>query len=271
MVGVAVVGVLVALIGSIVGWQLVGQIDSTTSDTLDVSVESLDTLAETIELADGVLTSTTASLDAVAATLTSVSSSFDSATGVLTEFDSFADTAGPTLEDTTELVRQLQDVGTTVDDALAAVSDLPIGLDYDPDAGLGATLGSLADTLEPLSAQFQSTSENIAVFTDDIATLRNDLDALTVTVTAIREELAGTDLLIDQYRVNVDRARTLALATREDVHGDVGWMRLLIVLAGINFAVGQLVPLWFGRELLHRARGTEVTVAEVVTVDEPPD
>jgi predicted PurR-regulated permease PerM len=121
MVGVAVVGVAVALIGAIVGWQLVGQIDSTTTDTLDVSVESLDSLADTIELADGVLTSTTESLDAVASTLTTVSESFGSATDVLTEFSTFAETAGPALEDTTGILRQLEDVGTTVDEALGAV------------------------------------------------------------------------------------------------------------------------------------------------------
>jgi hypothetical protein len=50
-------------------------------------------------------------------------------------------------------------------------------------------------------------------------------------------------------------------------------MRLLIVLASVNFAIGQIVPLWFGHELLHRARGTPVTLAEVVSVDEqaPPE
>jgi hypothetical protein len=265
MVGVAIVGVVVALIGAVVGWQLVGQIDSTTRDTLDVSVESLDSLADTIELADEVLASTTQSLNAVASTLTSVSASFDSATAVLTEFSTFAETAGPTLADTTELVRELADVGTTVDEALGAVSNLPIGLDYDPEAGLGATLASLADTLEPLSAQFTSTADEIALLTDDIDTLRTDLQELNATVGQVTDDLDETDVLIEQYRVNIAEARGLAMATRDDVQGDASWMRLLIVLAAINFAIGQIVPLWFGRELLHRARGTPVTVAEVVT------
>ena len=268
MVGVAVVGVAVFLIGAIVGWQLVGQIDSTTSDTLDVSVESLDSLADTIELADGVLTSTTESLDAVASTLTTVSESFGSATDVLTEFSTFAETAGPALEDTTGILRQLEDVGTTVDEALGAVSSLPIGLDYDPDAGLGATIGALADTIEPLSVQFSSTAEEVARLTDDIDTLRADIETLNATVNQISDDLAETDLLIEEYRVNVARARALAVTTREDVQGDANWMRLLIIFASVNFAIGQIVPLWFGHELLHRARGTSVTVAEVGPVDE---
>jgi hypothetical protein len=273
MVGVAVVGVAVALIGAVVGWQLIGQIDATTSDTLDVSVESLDSLADTIELADGVLTSTTESLDAVASTLTSVSESFDSATGVLNEFSTFAETAGPALADTTETLRELEDVGTTVDEALGALSNLPVGFDYDPEAGLGATIGSLADTIEPLSAQFTSTAGEVARLTDDIDTLRTDIETLNVTVNQIAEDLAETDLLLEEYRVNVARARALAVTTREDVQGDANWMRLLIVLASVNFAIGQIVPLWFGHELLHRARGTPVTLAEVVSVDEqaPPE
>jgi hypothetical protein len=192
----------------------------------------------------------------------------------LSEFSTFAETAGPALQDTTETLRELEDVGATVDQALAAVSNLPIGLDYDPEAGLGETIGSLADTLEPLSAQFTSTADEIGRLNEDIETLRTDLEALNVTVIEVNEELADTDVLIEEYRINIARARALAVATRDDVEGDAGWMRLLIVLASVNFAIGQIVPLWFGRELLHRARGTPVTVTEVVaeveSIEEQP-
>ena len=69
MLGVAAVGVFVALVGGVLGWQFVGRLDSTGGETLEVTVETLDTLSDTIDLADGVLGATVAALDSVGVTL----------------------------------------------------------------------------------------------------------------------------------------------------------------------------------------------------------
>lgn len=271
MVGVAMVGVIVAVIGGVVGWQFVGRLDSTGGETLDVTVETLDTLSDTIDLADGVLGSTVAALEAVGATLDALVDSFDSADAVITEVGSLAGTAAPALADATATLRDLEGIGATIDAMLEDLSDLPLAPNYDPAAGLGESIGSLADTLEPLSEEFATTSSEVATFSEDLTVLRGTIEALDTTIGEVNSQLAGTDSVIDDYRLRVAEARDLADETAAGIDGDTRWMRILLVLGAANFAVGQIVPWWIGRELLDRARATAVAVAEAPRRRGAPD
>ena len=271
MVGVAMVGVIVAVIGGVVGWQFVGRLDSTGGETLDVTVETLDTLSDTIDLADGVLGSTVAALEAVGATLDALVDSFDSADAVITEVGSLAGTAAPARGDATATLRDLEGIGATIDAMLEDLSDLPLAPNYDPAAGLGESIGSLADTLEPLSEEFATTSSEVATFSEDLTVLRGTIEALDTTIGEVNSQLAGTDSVIDDYRLRVAEARDLADETAAGIDGDTRWMRILLVLGAANFAVGQIVPWWIGRELLDRARATAVAVAEAPRRRGAPD
>jgi ABC-type transporter Mla subunit MlaD len=254
MVGVAVVGVLVALTGALLGWHLVGELDETTRESLDVTVESLDSLGDTIDLADELVGSTVDALAAVGDSLEALSEAFDSGSGVITEVGSLAGTLAPALADTTTTLRDLEEVGAAIDEMLIGLSEVPFAPNYDPEAGLGETLATLADTLEPLSAEFASASADLETFTDDVAALRGTIATLGDTVEAVNTDLAGSAALIEEYRLRVERARALAETTRDDLDDDTAWMRFLILLGALNFAVGQIVPLWFGHELLERSR-----------------
>jgi ABC-type transporter Mla subunit MlaD len=254
MVGVAVVGVLVALTGALLGWHLVGELDETTRESLDVTVESLDSLGDTIDLADELVGSTVDALAAVGDSLEALSEAFDSGSGVITEVGSLAGTVAPALADTTTTLRDLEEVGAAIDEMLIGLSEVPFAPNYDPEAGLGETLATLADTLEPLSAEFASASADLETFTDDVAALRGTIATLGDTVEAVNTDLAGSAALIEEYRLRVERARALAETTRDDLDDDTAWMRFLILLGALNFAVGQIVPLWFGHELLERSR-----------------
>lgn len=253
MLGVAAVGLFVALVGGVLGWQFVGRLDTTGGETLDVTVETLDTLSDTIDLADGVLGATVAALDSVGVTLEALVDSFESADSVVGELGSLAATAAPALSDATATLRQLEDVGTTIDATLEQLSDLPFAPNYDAGAGLGASIGSLADTLQPLAEEFATTSTEVAAFSTDLTELRVAIEELDVTITDVNTELSGTDAVIDDYRDRVADARRLADETASGIDSDARWMRVLIVLGAVNFAVGQIVPWWIGRELLHRS------------------
>lgn len=254
MLGVAAVGLIVAAVGGVLGWQFVGRLDSAGGETLDVTVETLDTLSDTIELADGVLGSTVAALEAVGTTLDALVASFDSADAVIGEVGSLAGTAAPALADATSTLRDLEGVGATIDAMLEQLSDLPLAPNYNPEAGLGESIGSLADTLEPLSEEFSDTSAEVTGFSEDLTVLRASLEELDTTIADVNAQLSGTDAVIDDYRLRVTEARDLADETAAGIESDTRWMRLLIVFGALNFAVGQIVPWWIGRELVQRSR-----------------
>lgn len=250
MIGLGVAGGLVAVFGTAVGWVFVGQVATASDDSIEVTIQTLEAVDDTIDLAEEVLVSTADAVDALAGTLRAISGSFDTATLAIDEIASLAETLGPSLTDAGETVRTLERIGDQIDDVLGALSNLPIGPDYDPDDGLGDTFGRLADTLEELPGQLESTSSSLTEFTANARTLRSELDRFATAVGDIALDLGDTGTLVDQYRASVDDARAVALDAKNDLDVSVALVRVLLVVGGVTLLLGQIVPLWLGRSLL---------------------
>jgi methyl-accepting chemotaxis protein len=261
MIAVGVAGMLIAVFGMIVGWIFVGQLASASNDSLEVTLQSLDAIDDTIDLADDVLVSSAGAVDALAGTLTAVSGSFDAATQAIDDIADLATTFGPSLEDASATVRILEDIGNDIDSVLAAVSSIPLAPDYDPSAGLGETLGQLADTLEELPGQLSATAGSLTEFTGSADELQQQLDDLAGSVRSISDDLGDTGTLVDQYRASVADARALAVDANNDLDNGVILMRILLVLGGIILLLGQIVPLWLGRSLLDDADRSDAVAA----------
>jgi methyl-accepting chemotaxis protein len=257
MIALGVVGALVAMFGTVVGWIFVGQLANASDDSLAVTIQTLDAVDDTIDLADDVLVSTADGITALAGTLTAVSASFDSGTQAIDDIAGLAGTIGPSLENASGTVRTLEKIGGDIDTLLTALSSLPIGPDYNPQAGLGETLGTLADTLDELPGQLEDTATSLTGFTDSAVELQQQLDDLAGSVQSISDDLADTGSIVDQYRKSVADARALALETNSDLSTGVILMRILLVVGGITLLLGQIVPLWLGRSLLDDADAME--------------
>lgn len=259
MVGVAAVGVVVALAGSVIAWQLVGGLDDSSRQTIDVTIETIDSIEASLDLAASVITSTTESVDAAATSLDTLDESFDSATGVIGEIDDLTEVVGPALGDAGESLRQLEGVGVGIDDLLGDLSSIPFGPDYDPDRGLGETIGDLATEIEALPEEFEQTSDDLDEFESDLTALQTEVAALAAAVGEVSDQLDGSDEIVDAYRTNLADAREVAVTTRDDLGGNVGLMRLILLIGGTNLAIGQIVPFWLGRSLLAESERSPAT------------
>lgn len=249
MVGVAVVGVVVAAVGTVLGWQFVGRLDDSSSDSLAVTIETLDTVDDTIVLAGDIFVATTTALETAAATLDAVAASFDDADGVVAEIDDLVEVVGPTLDEATTGLRQLGAVGDGIDALLEGLDDLPLTPNYDPVTDLGASIRQIADVLEPLPAAFDGTDDDLDDFGASIGELRADVAQLSTDLDTVVAELEATEGITDQYRRNVRDARGVAVDTRDGLGGDVAWIRVVLMIGGVNFGVAQVVPFWIGRRL----------------------
>jgi len=271
MIAVGFVGALIAIASTMSSWLFVGQLGSATVDSLEVTIETLDAVDDTIDLAADVLASTTQAVDALAGTLDAVSGSFDTGSTAIVDIADLADTIGPSIDEAARAVRSLEDVGSDIDGVLGALSDIPFGPDYNPSEGLGETFANVADALDPLPAQLDTTAQSLTDFTDSAGELQAELERLTSSVQTVSADLADSDALVDQYRTSVDDARMLATSTQSDLADNVRLMRALIVIAGLTFAVSQIVPLWIGRSLLDDADAS-AAAAEIAgpdRLDEP--
>jgi hypothetical protein len=252
MQGVAVAGVVVALVGAIVGWNLVGRLDSAAGDTLGLTATALVTIDETIAVADDVVGSTVDALEAVELTLAELVNAAESTQPLLESLAELGAETAPNLESATDTLRSLQGVGATIDRLLVTLGGLPGVPAYNPDTPLGQQFGALADDIEPLAATLRETSDRIGPTVDSTAELQARVADLEAAVRAVREDLTRSDALLSEYAATASSARALTDTTGRGLSREVAAARVLVLLAAVTFAAAQIVPYWFGREL--RAR-----------------
>jgi len=250
MIAAALVGMVAAVLGVVVAWRLLSGIDTATTDSLAVTVDALDSIEDTIDVADGTVTATSDALSELEVTLSTLADSLDTGGDVVADTASLTGTAAPALADATITLRQMEAIGSRIDSFLAGVASIPFTPDYDQEAGLGATFGRLADDIEPLDDEFAATARSLETFEGSLAELRTDVDDLVITIGRVNTELTEGEDLLAQYRTNVSEARTVANQSLADISQDQSTLRLLVMLAAVAFALAQLAPLWLGLNLL---------------------
>ena len=249
MFATGVIGIIVVLAGTALSWKLVGDINRATGESLDVTVDALESMEDTVDLADDLIGSTSESLGSVEGTLGTVSDSFTTGSATISDIGELTDTAEPALRDAAVTLRELEGLGGTIDGVLVGLSEIPFGPDYDPDVGLGQTFGRLAEDIEPLPDEFAETSESLGEFEVTLTELEEHVSALEADVAQLNEDLATSQELVAQYRDNVTTAKDVAERSRRDLTQDQTLLRVILLVAGVNFAVAQIVPLWVGWEL----------------------
>jgi hypothetical protein len=156
------------------------------------------------------------------------------------------------IESVTGALPTLVSVAGAVDDALRLLSRAPFGPNYDPDVAFDDALRPIAETLTPVPDQLRAVSADLAVLAESSGGLRDSVDELAGDLQRLEAELSEADTLLDRYATTASEAQDLAVQTREDLSDQSDSARLVITLLGLAFAAGQVVPLWFGWELIKR-------------------
>jgi ABC-type transporter Mla subunit MlaD len=245
----AVFGVLTALGGAVAGWQLMGQIDDTLDDSLEITEETLFTLEETIELADALLDSVDDALVATEGSLLAVVDSTDEAVAVVQSVDELVGEVTPGLGRIEATLRDLSGIGSTIDSVLEQLDDIPFGPDYDPSRPLGEQFELLADDLAPIAESLAGTSEPLSGLADASGDLESELTALAQAVGEVNDELRSSGDLLDAYLLTAQRAQSVAADADADLGAETTRARVFLVLAAVLIAAGQFVPWWIGTEL----------------------
>lgn len=250
----AAFGVLTALGGAVAGWQLMGQIDDTLDDSLEITEETLFTLEETIVLADALLDSVDDALVATEGSLLAVVDSTDEAVAVVESVDELVGEVTPGLGRIEATLRDLSGIGSTIDTVLEQLDDIPFGPDYDPSLPLGEQFELLADDLAPIAESLADTSAPLSGLADASGDLESELTALAQAVGQVNVELRSSGDLLDAYLLTAQRAQSVAADADADLGAEMTRARVFLVLVAVLIAAGQFVPWWIGTEL-RRAPG----------------
>lgn len=265
---IAVAGVLVAIIGTIVIWVFLSDLEETTDRSLLIGEQAAVTLEDTIDVAGQVLDAVDEGLLTVQSSLSTLDDVLQSTAGLADATGSLSATLPTSFDNIDAALATVQNLGETVDSTLAALSSLPFGPDYNPAVPFPEAVGDLRQALDPISAQLTTISGELQNFASGSDDLTAQIDTLSADVARTRDALSGTDDLLAQYRQATTEAGQLAADTRDQLSGSMTRMRITLVALALLLALSQFVP-WTLAALLEdrRMEPREVVVVAPNAID----
>ena len=239
---IAVLGLVVSVVGTVIVWQFLGDLERNTERSLLIGEEAATTLVDTVDVADEVVQG----LDEGLATLESTFQALDlvivSTVDVASSTAALAGELPAQLEEVDRGFASLQSIGETVDNTLSALSDIPFGPDYDPDGSFTDSIREIRASMEPLQEDLAAIATELSTFADGSGGLQRQLRSLAADVDRTRAALDGTDSLLDRYRDTAEEARQLAASSRPDLADSMTATRWVVVLVALLIAVSQVIP-----------------------------
>ncbi|MFP5322122.1 MAG: hypothetical protein ACLGIC_09780, partial [Acidimicrobiia bacterium] len=244
MVAVGVVGLVVAVVGTAVGWVLVGNLRDTVDESLAVTEEVVSNVEDTVVVASDVVDDLGAGLRALDEVLAQLRLGVRDLEPVVADVGALTVEVPAALGEFQATLGQVSTAAAGVEGVLQQLSRVPLGPDYDPETTLAEQLRRLSGDLDPIVATLTDARTDVAALEERSQELTRELRALGVEVQSLVRRLDRSADLVDRYREQAGRADDLVVDSRDDLGDQVALMRALVVLGGLSFAAAQLVPLW---------------------------
>lgn len=276
MLVIGVSGIFLSILGIISGRQLVDAIGDSLRSNMTLTIDSLDTVRETLVLTKTTVAELETGLETATETAGSVSVAL-AETGPLLVESSLVVT-----QDVPQSIETLQDsmpglieVSGAIDSTLRTLSGFAVsrtilgiplsfdlGVEYDPDIPfdqsvreLGASLEGMPQQLRGLEDVLDTTNENLQVISQDLGRLGADLEGMNANLDEVGP-------LIDEYINIVTEIGDNTRQSRSLLAGQLQQAKLVLTLIMIWFGLLQIAPIYLGWELIHGRRETEGAVVE---------
>lgn len=262
MLFVGLGGLLLSIVGVFVGLRLVDSMAVNLETNLDLLLQSLDTVEETMLLTKTTVGQANASLATVGETAVNVSQAIEDTQPLLRQATVVATENVPdSLEHVEAAIPALSDVAATIDSVLTTLSefrienalfgiDLGLGIEYDPPVpfqesvdNIGTSLEGVPESLRSLRGNLEVTEDNLMLISENVAELANNLDA-------VSESVAEIEPLIDDYIFLIGEIRVSTEAIEESISELVLQWKIVVTIVMIWFGLVQIAPLYLGFEIL---------------------
>lgn len=250
LIGSGSLGLVLSLAATIVSFVLAGRIDASFAQTLAVTSDAIDAVDGSITVSHQVIGTVSESLDTIASTLTTIQQSLTTSTGTLDTMHTFLQVSLPeSINSIEQVLPTIQNVATSIDTALRALSKLPIGPSYKPAVPFGQTIQQLSDAIGAIPTALQSLATNVDDLKASVAGLATNITQVSTLITGLHNDVDSAQLALAKYSNTANEAKRVASRTRHDLHTDTVLARMLIVVVGLLFAVLSFAAVWVGRLL----------------------
>jgi hypothetical protein len=140
-------------------------------------------------------------------------------------------------------------VSGTVDQTLRAVDNLPVGPEYNPEEPFDETLQALQQDLDGLPEDLRDQADTIDEAGSNLARVGRQSVEISTSIADVRASLTETGRVLDQYQATTGQARDLLDDTRSDLNRRLWILRALVIVLGIIYCFGQLLPIYLGSRM----------------------
>lgn len=242
----AIGGVVVSLVLTVVAWNFLGDLERNVDQSLRIGEEAADTLVETIDLAGAVIAAVDSGIVTLDQVLDTVEVGLADTSDVAASTSDLSITIADSFDDVDTALVKVESLAGTIDRALRALSQIPLGPDYDPEVSYPDAIAELRAAFGPIDADMRELAADLDDFATSAGSVGPTLDALQVDLADARTALADSDRLLDRYRVSAQEVGALAAQSRNDLEGSMWWARVTAVLLGLWIVAAQYLPWWLG-------------------------
>lgn len=269
------VGLVISVAGVYYGRQLVDDLFKGTDDTLALTIQSLDTATDSLELTKATIGDVNAGLETVEGAALNISKTLTDTRPLLDQVGVVVSQNAPqTLEAVQGAIPNIAEVAGAIDQALLTLSDFRIdeqimgfafnydlGINYEPTVpfdetfeALGSGLDGLPEELRSVEANLETTSANLAAISESISAISSDIDT-------INGRVAEVPALIDQYIDIVSQIREPLADAQIQAAQQQELVKNVVTFILIWWGLPQLALLMIGWDFLFGRRGA--TAAEI--------
>lgn len=283
MLAIGVSGIILSIVGVITGRQLVDAIGASIRGNLTTTVDSLDTVRETLVLTRSTVAQLEIGLETAEESASNVSTAISESRPLLTESSRIVTGDVPeSIETFQESLPALIEVSAAMDNTLRTLSafsidrrilgiplNFDLGVNYDPEVPfdqsvreLGESLDGMPEQLRSLEQYIETTDENLSIMSEDLARLSADLENINSTMDEVEP-------LINEYITIVTEVADNARESRLLLDRQLAQAKLVVTIIMIWFGLLQVAPLYLGWELVSGHRETRLLKKPDVVSDTP--
>ena len=271
---VGIIGVVLAFVGIYFGLDAIDQIGSGLNSGLELALDSLATIQDTVTLTKTAVTEASNSIETVEKTAADMSTTIGD-TGPLV--DQMSVVIAQEIPNSVEAIQAslvpAAEVAKQVDTTLLTLSNFALdksflgfdlqfdlGIDYEPEEPLdesllaiGTSMDGVAEELRNLEPLLATNSSNVTLMSDNVALIAKDL-------ATINDVIADINPLLDQYANTFTQLETALLHVQTDLDNYLQITKIVLIVLMLWLAVMQTTAVVLGYEMVTGQLDKELVV-----------
>ncbi|HSG17883.1 MAG TPA: hypothetical protein VLE70_16380 [Anaerolineae bacterium] len=259
-------GLVFSYVGARMGREVVDGVAVSLDSAVETAAETLDTVEATLEQSRQTIASVNATVAQVQTTTENLSTTVDDSGPMLDELALLVGESIPnTIVDLQNTIPNIAQTAKVVDDTLRLLSKLQIeervpiinyqisiglGVDYDPEIPFDRAVEEVGNGLTPIAETSLNLENELNATGANMDMLGQNLGDLAHSLGEMNADLAGFRPLLDEYSSLVSDIQEDLATAQAKLNGQVAAVKRGVLLVAIWFALFQLLPIYFGFELV---------------------